>query len=363
MEFLASLIILIAVFYGFYRIYPPLGGRSKRNAWTKSKNFRGRTFVNQLPTDMTMTARDMVSLIRQQRLTAPVRQPQVPLPTTPIDVQAFLATTTPQFIWLGHSSVLLRVAGKTILTDPMLSKRSSPVAFFGPTRTISDLPITAEELPNIDVVLISHDHYDHLDYQTIQKLKNKTTTFFVPLGLAAHLRRWGIPDSKIEEHDWWETTTIKDLNITSTPSRHFSGRGLTDRFKTLWGSWVVEAAGTKIFFSGDTGYGPHFKEIGTKFGPFDLTLMECGQYDTLWSSIHMTPEQTVQAHLELRGKRLLPIHWGAFALALHPWNDSVRRAQRASRDSGVDLISSRIGEMQPVHGVSSSSAGWWEQYR
>ena len=351
--------ICIAGLFVFYKCYLPLGGRSKQKLWASSHNFRKNIFVNQTPTSMSIKVRDMLSLLREQLRPGTQRQPKPPLLPEPIDVNAFLHAKTPQLLWLGHSTVLLRIGGKTILTDPILSKRSSPFSFIGPKRTISQLPITAEQLPPIDAVVISHDHYDHLDYATIRKLRSKTTKFFVPLGVAAHLRKWGVRQSQIAELDWWDSTEFKGMQLTCTPARHFSGRRIGDRYKTLWASWVIDSHGTKIFLSGDTGYGPHFKQIGEAYGPFDLTLMECGQYNELWSNIHMFPEQTVQAHQDLRGKRLLPIHWGAFVLALHPWADSVQRAEKAARAANVSLLAVKVGEMVPFTATNRANSTWW----
>ncbi len=355
-------ILLIPItLYVLYALYPPLGGRSRRGQWLSSPNFNKQIFTNQIPTSMNVAARDVASLIREQLTGKSKRAPKPPLNAQKVDVAGFLAAETPQLIWLGHSTVLLRINGKTILTDPILSKRSSPFSFAGPKRIVSERPMTAEELPPIDIVLISHDHYDHLDYATIRKIRNKTQQFFVPLGVAAHLSRWGVKDAQITELDWWNTAAVDGFKITCTPARHFSGRTITDRFKTLWCSWVIAAPGATLFFSGDTGYGPHFKQIGQKCGPFDITLMECGQYDKRWPNIHMMPEDTVRAHEDLGGKRLFPIHWGAFVLALHPWNDSVQRAEKSAQATGVRIVSARLGESMPVTANIERKDHWWNK--
>ena len=358
MWFILISFLLIAGSSAFLRLHPPFGGRSARGQWELSKNFQKRIFVNQIPTPMDMAPAEMLSMIRETMRRGTKRRPADMLAPKPLDLEAFLDAKEPQLVWLGHSAVLIRMHGKTLLTDPMLSKAASPFQFAGPKR-FSKPPATAEELPHIDAVLISHDHYDHLDYATIKKLRSKTDKFFVPLGISVHLQKWGVKKSQIVELDWWDESTFDGLKIACTPSRHFSGRSLNDRFKTLWCSWVVESPDTKLFFSGDTGYGPHFKQIGKKYGPFDLTLMECGQYDKRWPNIHMQPEQTFAAHQDLRGKRLLPLHWGAFSLALHSWFDSVERVRDAAEPHRAEVTTPEIGEITPIHARTFPKSAWW----
>jgi L-ascorbate metabolism protein UlaG (beta-lactamase superfamily) len=362
MWFILISLIPIAGIFAFYRLYPPLGGKSAKNAWAKSKNFRENIFVNQIPTPMDMSRRDMLPLLREMMRRGMLRKPTKVISPEKIDVPAILASKKPQVSWLGHSTSLIRINNKTIMTDPILSKRASPFPFSGPKRIISKLPISAKNLPPIDAVLISHDHYDHLDFSTIKKIRHKTTKFFVPLGVAAHLRRWGVRQEQIVELDWWEEATFDGLKFVCTPSRHFSGRSLNDRSKTLWCSWVVHAKDTRLFFSGDTGYGPHFKQIGKKYGPFDLTLMECGQYNELWGNIHMMPEQTLAAHQDLRGKRLLPIHWGVFVLSLHAWMDPIIRVKKAAESAHVDVVTPRLGEVVLIKSADYPKSAWWENY-
>lgn len=289
------------------------------------------------------------------------RKPARALKPEKVDVEAFLAATSPQLIWFGHSASMLRLHGKTLLLDPMLGKSASPFQSVGPKR-FSKPPLSAEALPHIDAVLISHDHYDHLDYSTIKKLRGKTEKFFVPLGVAAHLIRWGVKKTQIVELDWWDTAAFEGFTFVCAPARHFSGRTLTDRFKTLWCSWVIDAGDTKLFFSGDTGYGPHFKQIGKKYGPFDLTLLECGQYDRRWPNIHMQPEQTFAAFQDLRGKRLLPMHWGAFTLALHSWVDSVERVEKAAEPFRAEVMTPKIGEVVLIKAKDYPKSPWWNEY-
>lgn len=259
--------------------------------------------------------------------------------------------------WFGHSAVLLEIEGKRILLDPMLGPAASPVPFFA-KRFAYRQPIDFAPLVKIDAVVISHDHYDHLDYGSIQKLNPNVGHFYVPLGVGGHLERWGVDSTKITELDWWESAERDGLTFTATPQRHFSGRGLIDRNSTLWASWVVAGASRKVYFSGDGGYGPHFEQIGQRFGPFDLAMVECGQYNVKWKDIHLLPEQTMQAFLDLKGEVLMPIHWGAFNLAVHPWTESVERLNRANK-TGVFIATPTIGTRYPV-GTRQPTTNWWE---
>jgi L-ascorbate metabolism protein UlaG (beta-lactamase superfamily) len=361
MRFIFLGLTLAMGIFAFLRLYPPFGGRAPHKRWASSSNFKKRIFVNQIETPMDMSASDMVSMIRETVQRGARRKPAHILAPQPVDLTAFLAAHEPQLIWLGHSTSLIRIQSKTLLLDPILSKRASPFQFAGPKR-FSKPPITVEELPLIDAVLISHDHYDHLDYETIKKLGDKTSKFFVPLGIGAHLQTWGIKKTKIIELDWWDEANFEGLTIACTPARHFSGRGLSDRFKTLWCSWVIKSPDTRLFFSGDTGYGPHFKQIGKKYGPFDLTLLECGQYDKRWPNVHMQPEQTFAAHQDLRGKRLMPMHWGTFMLALHSWFDPVERVRAAAKPHKTEVMTPKIGELAPIRTRNYPKSAWWNKY-
>jgi L-ascorbate metabolism protein UlaG (beta-lactamase superfamily) len=302
----------------------------------------------------------MLSIIRDQIKSAPDRRPARPLVPEHVEVSELSKMEQPHITWFGHSAFLLHINGKNLLLDPMFGKSPSPFPAIGPQRFSDSLPANPEDLPHIDAVLISHDHYDHLDYGSIKKLSAKVTMFFVPLGLSAHLQKWGVAPEAITELDWWDERSFEGLTFACTPSRHFSGRTLTDRFATLWCSWVVRAGNTRVFFSGDTGYGPHFKQIGDTYGPFDLTLLECGQYDPRWSTIHMQPEQTVTAHLDLRGKRMIPMHWGAFVLALHSWTDPIERVLAAGKQAGAAIITPKIGETVMFTAKKYPTKAWWK---
>ena len=260
--------------------------------------------------------------------------------------------------WLGHSAIYLEIDGRRLLLDPMLGKAASPLPIFGKRFALSH-DIDLAKVPKVDAVLISHDHYDHLDHETITTIDGRVGHYYVPLGVGAHLRRWGIAEERITELDWWERADIHGIRITATPAQHFSGRGLTDRNRTLWASYAIEGRHARVFFSGDGGYGPHFKEIGERLGPFDLTMMECGQYNEKWHAIHSFPEESVQANLDLRGGSMLPIHWGSFTLAPHPWTEPAERVRTAAAEAGVPLLTPLIGE-RVIPSRKTVSRRWWK---
>ncbi len=264
----------------------------------------------------------------------------------------------PRITWFGHSALLIELDDTTIFIDPMLGNVPAPHPLLGSGRFNEKLPITIEELPEIDIVLISHDHYDHLDYESITKLKSKVKQFYVPLGIKAHLTEWGVEGDRIQEFDWWESTNFNDIEFAATPARHFSGRGFT-RNNTLWCSWVIKSKNTSMFFSGDSGYGKHFKDIGEQYGPFDFAMMECGQYNEQWSHIHMMPEETIKATIDVRANIMMPIHWGAFKLALHAWNEPVMRASKTASENGIKMLTPKIGEAILINDENYSTTDWW----
>ncbi len=247
-----------------------------------------------------------------------------------------------------------------VLIDPMLGRVPAPLPILGRNRYSKQLPIEIEDMPEIDVVVMSHDHYDHLDYGSIKRLIHKTKRWVVCLGVARHLERWGVPPANITELDWGENVRINDVTFTCTPARHFSGRGFWDRFHSLWSSWVIASAQARIFFNADSGYGPHFAEIGQKYGPFDLALVECGQYNAKWQSIHMMPEESVQAAIDLRAAVAMPIHWAAFTLALHPWFEPVERFAAEAKRLALNIATPRIGEPLVI-GATMPTNSWWKR--
>lgn len=263
-------------------------------------------------------------------------------------------------IRLGHSSIFIQIAGQRWLIDPVFSDRASPFSFAGPKR-FHQAPISLNELPDIDGVIISHDHYDHLDKQTIKTLADKIAHFVVPLGVDSHLKKWGVSTDKITSLDWWQSVTIADVTFTATPTQHFSGRGLFDKNQTLWASYVITSPNSKLYFSGDSGYFDGFKEIGERFGPFDLTMVETGAYDKDWPTIHMTPEQSLQAHIDLKGRQMMPIHNGTFDLAFHSWYEPLERITALAATENVKLVTPIMGQVVALDTQVESSQAWWRE--
>jgi L-ascorbate metabolism protein UlaG (beta-lactamase superfamily) len=358
---LTILAAALAVF--IFLVFHPVFGRKPANGeYQHLLHYKNGKFVNQIPTNMTTDFRSMLPVLKEFLKGNPNRQPKRPLRIKRSEFAPQHTEQQTKVTWFGHSAFLVEMERKRILLDPMFGRAPSPMPWFGNKRYSKDLPIKIKELPQIDLVVFSHDHYDHLDYGTIKKLQHKVSRFVVPLGVGGHLRRWGIESGRVVECDWWDETEFEGLSLVCTPARHFSGRSLTDRNSTLWCSWILAGSESKIYFSGDSGYGPHFKEIGEKYGPFDLTLMECGQYHEKWAAIHMLPEETVQAHLDVNGKRMIPIHWGAFTLSLHAWTDPVERAVKASKLRNVDICTPQIGETVTLGSGQWTELEWWNEF-
>ncbi|UTW00375.1 MBL fold metallo-hydrolase [Marinomonas rhizomae] len=270
-----------------------------------------------------------------------------------------LSEDTIHLVKLGHSSILLKVYGEYWLIDPVFSDRASPFQFVGPKR-FHQPPISLEDLPPIDKVLISHNHYDHLDKASIKILLAKTQQFLVPKGVDGDLINWGVEANKIVTFDWWQELQTRQGLVAFTPTQHFSGRGMGDGNATLWGSWVIKTPQESIFFSGDSGYFAGFKEIGDKYGPFDLTMVETGAYDKNWADIHMKPEDSVQASIDLQGKVMMPIHNGTFDLAFHTWHDPFDRVVAESERREVTLSTPEFGRIFSITDLPPLTP-WWQQ--
>ena len=329
-------------------------GRTVRDH-ADSPQFHDGMFHNRLPStevpegSRAALAAEFAAKGRRGKPSGPVH---VETPHLPARATSLAAT------WLGHATVLLEIEGHWVLADPVWSDRVSPSATIGPRRN-HPVPMPVEDLPPLDAVLISHDHYDHLDTATIDALVARGTVpvFVVPLGVGDHLRRWGVPADRVVELDWEESHRIGGLTFTCTEARHFSGRSLVNN-TTLWSSWVVAGAERRVFFGGDSGYTPAFADIGKRHGPFDLTMLPIGAYDARWPDVHMDPEEAVRAHRELRGDVLLPIHWATFDLAFHEWSAPVEwvRAQAAAEDVRLALPAPG-GRFTPTGALPA--AQWW----
>jgi L-ascorbate metabolism protein UlaG (beta-lactamase superfamily) len=324
----------------------------------RSPQFDGKKFVNPLPTQ-TLVPGTFWQMVRHQIFGREQRVPSSPPPVlarSSADYRTLPASGL-RATWIGHATVLLEIDGARLLTDPIWSERASPSTLVGPRR-FHPPPITLEALPPVDVVVISHDHFDHLDMATVRALARRGTRFAVPLGVGAHLESWGIPAGQILELDWGESATVAGLTLTATPARHYSGRNPLRAYRTLWASWVVRSPVHRVFFSGDTGYFDAFVRIGEQHGPFDLTLLKIGACDPSWQLIHMSPEEAVRVHQDVRGRLLLPVHWGTFNLAFHAWNQPAEAVSAAAAAQGVALAIPRPGEWVDV-AAPPVLQPWW----
>lgn len=358
------IVIVLAVIIGLYMSFNPVFGgnltEGQKQNYERFDHFVNGKFINKQPTNMNIRLSEYPSMIKDFLIGSGDRSPKKQLNIADINWDN-IKSEEDSLTWFGHSSFLVSLDNKKILVDPVLSLRASPVSFAGGKRYTGNLLSIIDNLPKLDIILITHDHYDHLDYHSIVRLKEKTNHFCVPLGVSNHLIRWGIAKEKITECNWWDEIELNGLKLAFTPSRHFSGRGLFNRDTTLWGGWVILGSKTRFYTSGDGGYGQHFKEIERKYGPFDIALMEGGQYDRRWSAIHMTPEEAIQAYQDIKGKAMMLIHWGAFTLANHAWTDPIERAVRAARNSDIKLITPQIGETVALNGSVPAITRWWEQ--
>ncbi|HEY0177224.1 MAG TPA: MBL fold metallo-hydrolase [Pedobacter sp.] len=282
---------------------------------------------------------------------------KIPAHTLPHAVPDFNPVAGTRLTWFGHSSYLLQVDMLNILVDPVFSPSTSPFSFIGNKNFEGTDFIRPEDLPELDVLLITHDHYDHLDYQSILKLKGKVKQFVTSVGAGEHLERWGIPAGQITELAWGEQAIVSGLEFTAVPARHFTGRGFK-RNQTLWSAFVLRTAQYKLFLGGDSGYDTHFKEIGEQYGPFEMAILECGQYNKLWPDIHMFPEQTVQAAKDLKAKVLMPVHWGKFSLALHDWNEPIFRVTKSAAEQHQQITTPLLGQTV-ILGDNYPDNKWW----
>lgn len=332
----------------------PSGSRLQRIE--QSPNYRNGQFQNVEQTAV-MADVSFVKILKEYFSKPSSAQPQGELPTTKVNLMT-LDDAKPVIVWLGHSSYYFSFKGFRMLVDPVLSGNASPFSGIGKAFKGSDV-YSVEDFPQLDVLLITHDHYDHLDYKTVLKLIPRVKRFVTALGVGSHLEYWGIESKKITELDWWEIVNINsEIKLSAAPSRHFSGR-LFKRAKTLWASFVLEIYDQKIYLGGDSGYGKHFKMIGEKYSGFDLAILDSGQYGKGWPLIHMIPEETVQAGRDLNASVVLPVHWSKFVLSVHPWNEPIKRFVQAAEQAEFKTVTPMIG--QPLwYQESAAVPAWWE---
>ena len=322
----------------------------------QSPQWDGAAFTNPLP----RVDGDAWETLRKELSGGDVVQtPGAPLPVVEragAELQA-LPESGLRVTWLGHSTLLVELDGARVLVDPVWGERVSPWTRVGPARFhVPPLPLDA--LPPLDAVVISHDHYDHLDLPTVRALADRPLRWLVPLGIGAHLEHWGVPRERITELDWWDEVMLGDVRITATPARHFSGRWLTRMRSTLWAGWALRGPEHAVFYSGDTALFPELADIGERLGPFDLTMLDSGAYDGTWTDVHLGPEQVVVAHRMVRGRVLLPVHWGTFDLGNHAWTEPVERVRRAAARWDIDVRTPRPGESVELDDPRSTEV-WW----
>ncbi len=322
----------------------------------QSPNYRDGVFQNLSLTEVSSKDASMIEILKKFIFKAKNVEPLQRIPSVKTDLKNLVAEK-PTMVWFGHSSYFIKSKNINILVDPVFSGNASPVSFmvkaFDGTNTYG-----VDDMPEIDMLILSHDHYDHLDYETITKLIPKIKKFYVALGVGEHLEYWGVKPENIIEFDWWESQEISpDISLTATPARHFSGRSLA-RAKSFWASFVLNLHGYKLFLGGDSGYDNHFKTIGEKFGPFDIAFLENGQYNVDWPAIHTMPEETATAAKELKTKVLMPVHWGKFALAFHDWNEPIIRLKKATDEQNIKLTTPLIGEAIVLDSVYPDTV-WW----
>lgn len=327
----------------------------------KSAHYKNGKFENESFTPDLQEGVSYFDMLKEFFKTVKDKEPSVPLPSVKTDLNTLQAPKStasadsdlqsesnpePLIVWFGHSSYLLRTNDKNILVDPVLSGYASPIPV-GTAAYKTTYTYTVADMPDIDVLVISHDHYDHLDYETVKALRPRVKHVITSLGVGSHLKRWGYAPEQITELDWNDSKAIDSLMFTAQPARHFSGRGFK-RHQTFWSSFVLKTPTHNFYLGGDSGYDAHFKRIGEKYGPFDLAILECGQYNEYWKYIHMMPEEVALAATELKAKVLMPVHWGKFTLAPHAWYEPIERVTTKAEELGVPILTPMIGEVSPV---------------
>lgn len=350
-------VVALAIFSYYFLNSAVFGNdpHSENSSKIKSSvNYKDGSFQNQSPTEVMRVGASYFDLLKDFLNKPKDTEPDQPIKTIKTDLKNF-NPAEPAIIWFGHSSYILFIDGKKILVDPVFTG-ASPVPFFGQPFAYTE-NYHPEDFPELDLIIITHDHYDHLDYKSITKLFPKTKHFLTLLGVDSHLIKWGIDTNKITTLDWYESANIANISFTAAPARHFSGRKFK-RGNTLWGSYVLKTDSLNIYLGGDSGWDKHFKEIGQNYGPFDLAILECGQYGDDWPNIHMFPNEVLKASEELNSKKLLPVHWGKFSLALHSWTTPIEGLLDVANGSDTEIFTPQIGEPLFINRKNTISK-WW----
>jgi L-ascorbate metabolism protein UlaG (beta-lactamase superfamily) len=359
--FLVIVVVLFLIIY-FFMQQPKFGSKpsgARLQLIQQSPHYKEGKFQNQSHTPDLAEGATYYSVMKEFFFgKKPRNKPAQPLPSKKTDLLA-LHPDENVFVWMGHSSYFMQIDGKKILVDPVLSGAASPLSFT--TRSFAGADVyTADDIPVIDFLFLTHDHWDHLDYDTIKKLQPRIKNVITGLGTAEHLQRWGFNMANVYEKDWYQNIALPDgFTITVLPARHFSGRTFS-RNTAIWASFALHTPHHKIYIGGDSGYDHHFISIGQTYGPFDLAILECGQYNKHWKYIHMMPEETVQAAQDLRAQKLLAVHWGKFALSLHPWDEPITRVHKAAAENNMPLLTPMIGEKMAIDANASAFSNWWE---
>lgn len=349
------IIVLVVVFVMLYLLFGRLYGSDKLNNYkNRSINMSNNKFNNKII--------EIDTNYKEYKIIS--NKGSKPKELLPVYNYNYIKSNIDEVLltWFSHSTILLQMNCLNILIDPIFSIRSSPVSFIGPKR-YNDVSNIMDKLPNIDICIITHNHYDHLDYKSIKKLDSKINKYIVPLGVENYLNRMGINNNKITNMAWWEELDINELIIGCTPSRHFSGRYILDSNKSLWSSFIFKNNNNTIYYSSDTGYGKHFKDIYNKYGSITLGLFDCAQYNKNWTHVHMFPEESIMSAKELHCDIIMPIHWGAFKLSNHPWDDPVVRFVKKSKEENIKYLTPRIGETINIKELFNYQIEWWRDIK
>lgn len=359
--FLAIVATIILTFVLFYNLAPVFGAKIKTSDFVGLEYFKNGKFHNMYDAPLNLTEEEIEKdkkWFKDFFGSVENREPLSKIKVNKLNISEFNTLKDDSLVWHGHSTVTFKLSGKTIMFDPVFGERPSPVPFLIKKRYSDEMVIDLELLPELDAVVITHDHYDHLDYPSIIELKDKVKEFIVPIGVDQHLIKWGVSPDKIRTLKWWDSLLIEDTKLTLVPSQHFSGRGLTKN-PTLWGGYVIEENDKKIFVSGDSGYGSHFKEIKDRFGKIDFALLESGQYNANWADIHMLPKHTIQAALDLGVENFMTVHWGMFTLSTHEWTDPVESVSKQAKEKNLVFYTPEIGKPLSMFKENTTNE-WWK---